>query len=72
MSASAPAPVHDYSPPPPPQYRRRKILAWGGGILAAVLMLVAASGYLIYQHLNGNLHQVNVWHARPPPREPAR
>jgi LCP family protein required for cell wall assembly len=60
MSTSAPAPVHDFSPPPPPRGRRRKILAWGGGILAAILILVAAGGYLIYQHLNGNLHQVNV------------
>ncbi|MBO0788413.1 MAG: LCP family protein, partial [Actinobacteria bacterium] len=60
MSTSAPAPVHDFSPPPPPRGRRRKILAWGGGILAAILILAAAGGYLIYQHLNGNLHQLNV------------
>jgi LCP family protein required for cell wall assembly len=40
--------------------RRKKILAWVAGSLAVVLVLAAAGGYLVYRHLNGNLHQVNV------------
>ena len=58
------------TPPPPPTAplpvvphgwsRRKKILAWVAGSLAVVLLLVATGGYLVYRHLNANLHQVNV------------
>jgi len=40
--------------------RRKKILAWVAGSLAVVLLLAATGGYLVYRHLNANLHQVNV------------
>jgi len=40
--------------------RRKKALAWTGGGLAAVLLLAAGGAYYVYQHLNGNLHQVDV------------
>jgi LCP family protein required for cell wall assembly len=40
--------------------RRKKILAWVAGSLAVVLLLAATGAYLVYRHLNGNLHQVNV------------
>ena len=58
------------APPPPPTApmpvvppgwsRRKKILAWVAGSLAVVLVLAAAGAYLVYRHLNANLHQVNV------------
>src|SRR6516162_2087208 len=57
------------SPPPPTAplpvvprrwSRRKKILAWAAGSLAVVLLLAATGAYLIYRHLNANLHQVNV------------
>jgi len=57
------------SPPPPTAplpvvprgwSRRNKILAWVAGSLAVVLLLAATGAYLIYRHLNANLHQVNV------------
>ena len=58
------------TPPPPPTApvpvvprgwsRRKKILAWVAGSLAVALLLVATGGYLVYRHLNANLHQVNV------------
>src|SRR5262249_17714274 len=40
--------------------RRKKILAWVAGSLAAILLLAAIGGYLVYRHLNANLHQVNI------------
>jgi anionic cell wall polymer biosynthesis LytR-Cps2A-Psr (LCP) family protein len=40
--------------------RRKKILAWVAGSLAVVLIVAATGGYLIYRHLNANLHQVDV------------
>jgi LCP family protein required for cell wall assembly len=57
------------APPPPtapapdtPQgwSRRKKILTWVAGSLAVVLLLAATGGYLLYRHLNANLHQLNV------------
>jgi len=58
------------TPPPPPAAptpavpegwsRRKKILTWAAGSLAVVLLLAATGAYLVYRHLNGNLHQVNV------------
>lgn len=59
------------SPPPPTApnpavpagwSRRKKILAWVAASLAVVLLLGATGAYLIYRHLNGNLHQVDVSH----------
>ena len=64
------APAEAPGPPPPPtapmpavpqgRSRRKKILAWVAGSLAVVLLLAATGAYLVYRHLNGNLHQVNV------------
>jgi len=58
------------TPPPPPTAplpvvprgwsRRKKILAWVAGSLAAIVLLAAIGSYLVYRHLNANLHQVNV------------
>ena len=65
-----PAPAEAPGAPPPPtapmpaipggRSRRKKILAWTAGSLAVVLLLAAAGAYLVYRHLNANLHQVNV------------
>jgi LCP family protein required for cell wall assembly len=66
-----PAPAEAPSAPPPPPTapmpavpqgwsRRKKILAWAAGSLAVVLLLATAGAYLVYRHLNANLHQVNV------------
>jgi LCP family protein required for cell wall assembly len=66
---TAPAPEAPGAPPPPtapdpagPQgwSRRKKILTWVAASVAVVLLLAATSGYLVYRHLNANLHQVNV------------
>ena len=68
---TAPAPPEAPGPPPPPPTaplpavprgwsRRKKILAWVAGSLAVVLLLAATGAYLVYRHLNANLHQVNV------------
>jgi len=35
-------------------------LAWVAGGLAVLLVVVVTGAYLVYRHLNGNLHQVNV------------
>jgi LCP family protein required for cell wall assembly len=40
--------------------RRKKILSWVAGSLAVVLLIAATGAYLVYRHLNANLHQVNV------------
>ena len=47
-------------PPPPRRGRRRRILAWVGGGLAVVVLAAATGAYLVYRHLNANLHQVDV------------
>ena len=69
-AGTSPAPAEAPSSPPPPTApipavpggwsRRKKILAWVAGSLAVVLLLAATGAYLVYRHLNGNLHQVNV------------
>jgi LCP family protein required for cell wall assembly len=50
------------SPPavPPGWSRRKKILAWVAGSLAVVLLAAVTGAYLVYRHLNANLHQVDV------------
>jgi len=49
---------------PPPRHphpgRKKKILAWTAGGVAVVLLIALGGAYAIYQHLNGNLHQVNI------------
>ena len=40
--------------------RHRKLLAWTGGGLAVLLVAVAATGYMMFRHLNNNIHQANV------------
>ena len=68
-TASVPTEAPGAPPPPPtapmpavPQgwSRQRKILTWVAGSLAVVLLLAATGAYLVYRHLNANLHQVNV------------
>jgi len=69
-AGTGPAPAEAPASPPPPTApmpaipggwsRRKKIMAWVAGSLAVVLLLAATGGYLVYQHLNANLHQVNV------------
>ena len=69
-AGTSPAPAEAPTSPPPPTApmpaipggwsRRKKIMAWVAGSLAVVLLLAATGGYLVYQHLNANLHQVNV------------
>src|SRR5215470_10845589 len=69
-AGTGPAPAEAPTSPPPPTApmpaipggwsRRKKIMAWVAGSLAVVLLLAATGGYLVYQHLNANLHQVNV------------
>jgi LCP family protein required for cell wall assembly len=39
---------------------RRKVLAWTSGIVATVVVIALLGVYLVYQHLNGNLHQVDI------------
>jgi len=62
-------PVAPDGPPSPPtaplpavpgRSRKKKIFAWIAGSLAVVLVVAATGAYLIYRHLNANLHQVNV------------
>ena len=58
-----PPPVPPTIAPPPERHgwsRRRKIFAWVAGALAVLLVVVVTGAYLVYRHLNGNLHQVNV------------
>ena len=68
---TAPAPAEAPGTPPPPPTapmpviprgwsRRKRILTWVAGSLAVVLLLAATGAYLVYRHLNANLHQVNV------------
>ena len=68
-AAAGAAPAEVPTPPPPTapmpavpggRSRRKKILAWVAGSLAVVLLLAATGAYLVYRHLNANLHQVNV------------
>jgi LCP family protein required for cell wall assembly len=40
--------------------RRKKILAWTAGGVAAVLLIAVGGAYVVYRHLNGNLHQLNI------------
>jgi LCP family protein required for cell wall assembly len=40
--------------------RRKKILAWAGGILAGIVLLAGVGTFLVYRHLNANLHQIDV------------
>src|SRR5215472_14870421 len=61
---TVPAPPVPPTVAPPPERRgwsrRRKIFAWVAGALAVLLVVVVTGAYLVYRHLNGNLHQVNV------------
>jgi LCP family protein required for cell wall assembly len=40
--------------------RKKKILVWASGALAVIVLAAATGAYVIYRHLNGNLHQVDV------------
>lgn len=40
--------------------RKKKILAWTGAVTAVVLLAAGVGGYVVYQHLNHNLRQVNI------------
>ncbi|HUZ38166.1 MAG TPA: LCP family protein [Streptosporangiaceae bacterium] len=39
---------------------RRKALAWTSGIVATIAVIALLGVYLVYQHLNANLHQVDI------------
>jgi LCP family protein required for cell wall assembly len=43
-----------------PGGRRRKILAWTAATLAVIVVVGVLGAYLVYRHLNGNLHQVDI------------
>jgi LCP family protein required for cell wall assembly len=48
---------------PPPRRlsrRKRKILAWTGSVMAALVLLTSAGAFVVYHHLAGNLHQLNL------------
>ncbi len=51
-------PVRRPRPARPP--RRRGPLAWGAGVLGLLMLACGTSGYLVYRHLNGNIHTVDV------------
>jgi LCP family protein required for cell wall assembly len=53
-------PGPDEASPPGRWGGRKKILAWTGGIVAAVVLIAVLGVYLVYQHLNANLHQVDI------------
>ena len=67
-SAAAPptapdTPAPSTAPPAPKRpgwSRRKKIFTWAAGVLAVVLVVAVTGGYLVYRHLNANLHQVDV------------
>jgi LCP family protein required for cell wall assembly len=40
--------------------RHRKLLAWTSGSVAVLLVALAATGYLVYRHLNSNIVQANI------------
>jgi LCP family protein required for cell wall assembly len=40
--------------------RHRKLLAWTGRSLAVLIVALAATGYLVYGHLNNNIAKANV------------
>jgi len=42
--------------------RWKRVLAWTASIMASVVLLAAVGGYLVYQHLNSNIKQVNISH----------
>jgi LCP family protein required for cell wall assembly len=46
--------------PKAPWSRKRKILTWSAGGLAGVVLIALVGTYLVYLHLNGNIHQVDV------------
>jgi LCP family protein required for cell wall assembly len=66
--APAPAQAPPLGPPDDPGFpaeprrrrRRRTILVWVSGVLAVLLLGTATGAYLVYRHLNANLHQVDV------------
>jgi hypothetical protein len=43
-----------------PGSRRRKILAWTAATLAVIVVIGVLGAYLVYRHLNANLHQVDI------------
>jgi LCP family protein required for cell wall assembly len=59
---AGPPPVDapDETAPPRPHGRRKKILAWTGGIVAVIVVIATLGTYLVYRHLNANLHQVDI------------
>ncbi len=39
----------------PQKSRKKKALVWTGGVLAFLMVGVGTTGYLVYQHFNGNI-----------------
>jgi LCP family protein required for cell wall assembly len=55
----------EFAPEPPAPERRRgarvrKIVVWTAGIMAGVLAIAAVGAYLLWRHLNGNIHQSDI------------
>lgn len=48
-----------------PLSRKQKVLRWGGGGVALLLVAGCAGGYLVLQHLNGNINKVDVGEQNP-------
>lgn len=46
--------------PKPKKSKLKKTLYWGSGVLAFVVVAGGVGAYLVYQHLNGNIHKVDV------------
>jgi LCP family protein required for cell wall assembly len=46
--------------PKPPKSGRRKALMWTGAVMGVVLIAGSAGAYYVWQHLNGNIDQVDV------------
>ncbi|WNI15789.1 LCP family protein [Actinacidiphila sp. ITFR-21] len=40
--------------------RGKKVLAWTGGVLGFVVIAASVGGYLVYEHINGNITTVDV------------
>jgi LCP family protein required for cell wall assembly len=61
-TASGEAPADQVPVPPAGRHRgrRKKILAWTAGGVAVVLLIAVGGAYVVYRHLNGNLHQLNI------------
>ncbi|MDQ0794730.1 LCP family protein [Streptomyces sp. B1I3] len=56
---AAAAPPTGRRRPKPKKPARKKALVWTGGVLALLLVGVGTTGYLVYEHFNGNITSVS-------------